>query len=70
MRHHLIFRGRTSIETVRKLMQSSLSNSVALNFNLTGRGKSLKKSFEQLKLYTVLLGKIAILNNATVYKIA
>lgn len=48
---------RTVMEAVRKLLEETVGHSLATSFNLSGRGSSGKKGFQQLRLYKVLFGK-------------
>ena len=56
--YHLgAFNGRTVTEGVRKMLEDTLDHCLSLSYNLSGKGKTGKRSFQELLLYKSIFGK-------------
>ena len=49
--------GRSFAETTRNMLSAILSNDMAAKYNLSGKGSSVRKGFQFLRLYKIIFGK-------------
>ena len=50
------FSGRSAAEETRRIMEEAFTNELAMQFNLSGKGKLGRKAFAKLRLYKVVIG--------------
>ena len=53
----MAFGGRSYAEADCRMLEEDMGCTVALQYNLNGKGKSGKKSFQQLRLFTIIYGE-------------
>jgi len=60
IRYLLGFNGRNGAEATRNMLNHVMGTSLALMYNLSGKGAKGKQGFQNLQLYKIMFGKLSI----------